>query len=180
MGATLLKLHPADNVAITAAPLRAGAEPWVDGHALPVYEDVPAGHKIALTDLPTGATVVKYGHPIGTVTRPVERGCWVHTHVMRTELEDVLAYRYEPVGPSPYVTDPDGTFDGYRRANGAVGTRNEVWIVNTVGCVNRSASRNSAVSGSARTWTAFTRSRIPTAAANPATTWRPRGACWPG
>ncbi|NIM51758.1 MAG: altronate dehydratase [Gemmatimonadales bacterium] len=141
MGSHLLKLHPSDNVAVTTARVPEGAEVLIDGHALSVQEDVPAGHKIALTDLHTGASVVKYGHPIGTVTRPVKRGCWLHTHTMQTNLEGVLAYRYEPAEPSLQVTDGAGTFDGYRRANGAVGTRNEVWVVNTVGCVNRSADR---------------------------------------
>ncbi len=141
MAPHLLKLHPSDNVAVALDPLPEGMELMIDGYALPVQEDVPAGHKIALADLEPGALVVKYGHPIGSVTRRVTRGGWLHTQTMRTNLEGVVTYRYEPSEGPPQAASAGGTFDGYRRANGTVGTRNEVWIVNTVGCVNRSAER---------------------------------------
>jgi len=141
MASHLLALDPADNVAVALTPLFAGTELLVDGAPLTVHEDVPAGHKIALADLEPGQLVIKYGHPIGTVTRRVTRGDWLHTHSMRTTLEGVVTYRYEPIEVAQPATSGGGTFAGYRRASGAVGTRNEVWVVNTVGCVNRSAER---------------------------------------
>jgi altronate hydrolase len=58
-----------------------------------------------------------------------------------TNLEGVVTYRYEPAETPAHGTNAGGTFTGYRRANGAVGTRNEVWVVSSVGCVNRSAER---------------------------------------
>jgi altronate hydrolase len=141
MGSDLLKLDQSDNVALAATRLPAGAELVIDGRSLLVQEDVAVGHKIALADLETGASVVKYGHTIGTVTRSVGRGYWLHSHNMKTNLEGVVGYRYEPTDSPLQVTGAGGTFDGYRRSNGAVGTRNEVWVLNTVGCVNRSADR---------------------------------------
>jgi hypothetical protein len=74
MGSDLLKLDQSDNVALAATRLPAGAELVIDGRSLLVQEDVAVGHKIALADLETGASVVKYGHTIGTVTRSVGRG----------------------------------------------------------------------------------------------------------
>lgn len=141
MAPHLLTLDPADNVAVALVSLPRGAEAVVDDGPLAVRERVPAGHKVALADLEPGARVIKYGHPIGAVTRGVARGDWIHTHAMRTSLDGVVTYRYEPAPATERAASGGGTFAGYRRANGTVGTRNEVWVVNTVGCVNRSAER---------------------------------------
>jgi len=141
MSTDLLKLHQSDNVAVAVTRLPAGTELAVDRDSFTVLEDIPAGHKIALTDLPAGAMVVKYGHTIGTVTRPVGRGRWLHSHNVRTTLEGLLEYRYQPIGAPDRGAGGAGIFHGYRRANGAVGTRNEIWILTTVGCVNRPADR---------------------------------------
>ena len=141
MRSNALRLHPSDNVAVALTALDAGTDVSIDGTSLSVHEDVPVGHKIALADLDVGADVVKYGLPIGTVTQPVESGSWLHCHNMRTNLEGTVDYGYRPVRAVPPGIDVSRTFDGYRRLNGAVGTRNEVWVLNTVACVNRSADR---------------------------------------
>jgi altronate hydrolase len=141
MRSDVLKLHPADNVAVALTSLDAGTEVSIDGRSLLLHQNVAVGHKIALVDMQTGAHVVKYGQPIGSVTQSVGRGSWLHSHNMRTNLAGAVEYRYQPVAASPQAIGPGRTFDGYRRSNGAVGTRNEVWVVNTVGCVNRSADR---------------------------------------
>jgi len=121
--------------------MNAGTEVTVDGGLISLHEAVPVGHKIALVELRAGAQVVKYGHPIGKVTESVGQGSWLHSHNMRTNLEGVVDYRYEPVAASPQAIGASRTFEGYCRSNGAVGTRNEVWVLNTVGCVNRAADR---------------------------------------
>jgi len=141
MRSDVVKLHPSDNVAVALTLLDAETEVSVDGRSLLVRESIPVGHKIALRDLKAGATVVKYGEPVGRVTQPVESGSWLHSHNMKTNLEGVVDYRYDPVTVWPQATGASRGFDGYRRSNGTVGTRNEVWIVNTVGCVNRVADR---------------------------------------
>jgi altronate hydrolase len=141
MRSDLLKLHPSDNVAVSLTPLDAGTQVSIDGRSLLVQENVPVGHKIALAELPAGSHVVKYGQPIGSTTQPVGRGTWLHSHNMRTNLEGVLDYRYQPVASSAQAAGAGATFTGYGRSNGAVGTRNETWVLNTVGCVNRSAAR---------------------------------------
>jgi altronate hydrolase len=137
-----VKIHPADNVVVAVQPLEAGTEVVFDGELLVVHDPVPAGHKIALRDLEPGDTVVKYGFSIGRVSEPVARGGWIHSHNLRTALDGVLDYRYDPVPRVGFVAAAEPpTFLGYRRRSGRVGTRNEIWILNTVGCVNHAAER---------------------------------------
>lgn len=147
MTAKVLKLHASDNVAVALTALDPETEVAIDGPRLPVRESIPVGHKIALADLGAGETVVKYGEPIGLTTRSVHRGCLLHAHNMKTNLDDFGRYRYEPVTDRPRGAGPGRTFDGYRRTNGAVGTRNEVWILNTVGCVSGTADRIARICG---------------------------------
>jgi altronate hydrolase len=139
MRSDVLKLHPSDNVVVALMLLDGETNVSIDGRSLLVRESIPVGHKIALSDLHVGAAVMKYGEPIGQVTQPVERGSWLHSHNVKTNLEGTVDYRYEPVTTWPQASGASRTFDGYRRSNGTVGTRNEVWILNTVGCVNRAA-----------------------------------------
>ncbi len=137
-----VRIHPDDNVAVAVGPLHEGTEVAVDGARVVLVEDVPAGHKLALAPLAPGDAVVKYGFVIGEATAPVAAGAWVHSQNLRTRLSGTLEYAYRPVGRNGSSASADvPTFMGYRRANGRVGTRNEVWIVNTVGCVNTAAER---------------------------------------
>lgn len=141
-GPLAVRIHPDDNVAVAVGPLHEGTEVAVDGARVVLVEDVPAGHKLALAPLAPGDAVTKYGFVIGEATAPVAAGAWVHSQNLRTRLSGTLEYAYRPVhrnGSSASTDVP--TFLGYRRTNGRVGTRNEVWIVNTVGCVNTAAER---------------------------------------
>lgn len=96
------------------------------------------GHKIALADIKKGENVIKYGYPIGHATEDIKAGEHVHTHNVKTNLSGVLEYKYEPQRNEIPKTEKR-TFMGYRRPNGRVGIRNEIWIVNTVGCVNKTS-----------------------------------------
>ena len=96
------------------------------------------GHKIALKDIKSGENVIKYGYPIGHATEDIKAGEHVHTHNLKTNLSGVLEYTYEPKLAGTSVTDKR-TFMGYVREDGSVGIRNEIWIVNTVGCVNKTS-----------------------------------------
>ncbi|MFL5383878.1 MAG: UxaA family hydrolase, partial [Longimicrobiaceae bacterium] len=151
----LVRVHPSDDVAVAVAALAAGAEARVDGIRIAALHDVPAGHKVALREIAPDEPVRKYGFPIGVATEPIAPGGWVHSHNLRTALSGTLEYRWNGEGTNRQGTGDRGqgtagdgaasivipTFDGYRRATGRVGTRNEVWIVNTVGCVNTAADR---------------------------------------
>ncbi len=105
------------------------------------------GHKYALRNIYRGENVIKYGSPIGHATVDIKRGEHVHTHNMETNLSGILTYGFEgdfsPIDRIP----SDRTFMGYVRENGEVGIRNEIWIINTVGCVNKVAKRLAELTG---------------------------------
>ena len=138
----LIQIHPRDNVAVALEELAPGTQVCVGGASFTVGDAIPFGHKMALTDLKPGDMVYKYGSPIGHATQAVRAGAWIHSHNLKTNLEGLLEYRYTP---EPSVTaQPEAardTFLGYRRADGRVGTRNELWIIPTVSCVNRTVNR---------------------------------------
>lgn len=136
-----VRIHPDDNVAVAVEPLHEGSDIAVDGARVVLVEDIPAGHKLALVPLAPGDAVTKYGFVIGEATTAVAAGGWVHSQNLRTRLSGTLEYRYQPVRRDASASIEIPTFMGFRRANGRVGTRNEVWIVNTVGCVNTAAER---------------------------------------
>ena len=136
-----IRIHPSDNVVVAIEVLPAGERIEAGGTELLLAEEIPAGHKIATGPIPAGEPVVKYGFPIGRATADIPAGAWVHSHNLATALSGRQEYRYEPVPQPQPSTAPVPTFMGYRRANGRVGVRNEVWIVNTVGCVNTAAER---------------------------------------
>ena len=126
-----IHIHPGDNVAVALKPIPAGTR----FEGVIAKADIPQGHKMALADLAPDDQIVKYGFPIGHAVQPIAAGEWVHTHNMKTNLSGQLEYSYHPKlnPPAPQVP---GTFQGYRRKNGQVGIRNEIWIIPTVGCVN--------------------------------------------
>lgn len=126
-----IHIHPKDNVAVALKPIPAGTV--FEGVA--AKTDIPQGHKMALNGLAENDQVVKYGFPIGHATCPIAPGEWVHTHNMKTNLSGQLEYSYHPK-LNPPAPLPCATFQGFRRKNGQVGIRNEIWIIPTVGCVN--------------------------------------------
>ena len=105
------------------------------------------GHKYALRDIKSGENIIKYGNPIGHATEDIKAGEHVHTHNVKTNLCGNLEYVYEPVRYDLPIETEERTFMGYVRENGDVGIRNEIWIVNTVGCVNKVAERIAAATG---------------------------------
>ena len=127
-----IKINPADNVAVALQDLSKGTV--VEGVTLSM--DIPRGHKIVLRDLKAGENVIKYGFPIGHVTRDAAAGTVVDHTCIKTNLEGLLEYTYQPA----LVDIPDAplkrTFKGFRRADGQVGVRNQIWVIPNVGCVN--------------------------------------------
>ena len=105
------------------------------------------GHKYALRDIKCGENIIKYGNPIGHAICDIKRGEHVHTHNVKTNLSGNLEYNYEPKFYDTPAVATDRTFMGYVRENGDVGIRNEIWIVNTVGCVNKIAQKLADITG---------------------------------
>lgn len=136
-----IQIHPKDNVAVALADLPAGEVLHLSGRDVTLREAIPVGHKIALTDLNEQDQVIKYGYPIGHVLRRVQSGEWINEQVLKTSLEGIQSYVYQPVKTELTIPADGRTFQGYRRKNGLCGIRNEIWILPTVGCVNGVANR---------------------------------------
>ena len=98
------------------------------------------GHKYARRDIAEGENVIKYGMPIGHATCAIKKGEHVHVHNVKTNLGEVLEYRYEPEF-SDVARRPAPMMMAYRHPDGRVGIRNDIWVVPLVGCVNRLAER---------------------------------------
>ena len=112
-----------------------------------VRVDLENGHKYALRDIRCGENVIKYGNPIGRATADIKCGEWVHTHNTSTNLSGALQYEFSGDFKSAIVPREEKTFLGYKREDGSVGVRNEIWIINTVGCVNKVAKRLAELTG---------------------------------
>ncbi len=97
------------------------------------------GHKYALCDIKCGENVIKYGNPIGHTVCDIKKGEHVHTHNLKTNLSENTEYTYEPDFKPTESINNGKTFMGFVRADGSVGIRNDIWIINTVGCVNKTA-----------------------------------------
>jgi altronate hydrolase len=102
---------------------------------------IKPGHKMALGSIKKGESVIKYGSPIGRATADIAEGEFVHSHNLKTNLGGIEEYSYAPAFDDLVESCPPRYFSGYERKNGTVGIRNEIWIINTVGCVNKIAEK---------------------------------------
>lgn len=131
-----IKIHSRDNVAVALRDLEAGSTVELSDVAVTLQQEIGRGHKFALQPIAQRDLVIKYGLPIGHATQPIAEGEVIHSQNSRTNLSDLDEYEYQPefvdVPPQP----GDREVQIYRRANGDVGIRNELWILPTVGCVN--------------------------------------------
>lgn len=134
-----LRINNNDVVAVAIQDITKGESFSFGDLTVTVVEDIPRGHKFALTDIAEGAPVIKYGASIGNATKAIKTGEWVHTHNIKTGLGEVLEYSYNPEKLEE-LSSEKAYFNGFRRSNGKVGVRNEIWIVPTVGCVNNIAT----------------------------------------
>ncbi|MGB9919766.1 MAG: UxaA family hydrolase [Moorellales bacterium] len=145
--AICLRLHPRDNVVVALQPVGAGWVVRTEAGEVRARQEIKPGHKLAIRPIKKGESVVKYGCPIGRATRDIDPGEWVHEHNLATALEEradrEFVYRPKPADPRREEEHEEAAavFAGYRRPDGRVGTRNEVWILPTVSCVNTTARR---------------------------------------
>ena len=132
-----ISLTDADNVAVALESLTVGATVGNANQAVKIREEIAAGHKFARLDIGKGENVVKYGVSIGVCTQDIRAGEHTHLHNMKSALVDSADYAYTPATCYPGQKQAETLyFDGYRRSSGKVGTRNEIWILSTVGCVS--------------------------------------------
>ena len=140
----IVQITPEDTVAVAIINLAAGSRIQLRDRELTLLADIPAGHKVALRDIAKGEKIIKYGYPIGAAKNAIHAGDHVHVHNVRTLLSEEARYTYTPnpttshaAGAQPATEIP--TIMAYRRENGKIGIRNEIWVIPTVGCVNVTA-----------------------------------------
>lgn len=132
-----LKINALDNVAVAVKLIKKGT--YLQEFDLEILEDIKKGHKFAIKDIKANEDVIKYGMPIGHASYDIEKGQWVHVHNTKTNLSDIIEYKYEkkPIEKNKDLVDQSLRFMGYQRENGTCGVRNEIWIVPGVGCINQ-------------------------------------------
>lgn len=138
-----IKINPADGVVVALSDIKSGDVIDLGNEKVTAVMDIPAGHKMAIKNIKTGESIIKYGEPIGKAKCDIMVGEHIHTHNLQTRLDEAVSYTYEPVTKT-VETNVEGlptTFKGFKRSNGKVGVRNEIWIIPTVGCVNNVASK---------------------------------------
>ncbi len=130
-----IRMHERDNVAIVAND---GGLPA--GTVLPtgqtLVDKVPQGHKVALVAIGAGEPVLRYGIPIGYAVKPIPAGSWVHERLL--QMPDARSLEDLPIATvrsAPQEPLEGYTFEGFRNADGSVGTRNILAITQTVQCV---------------------------------------------
>lgn len=129
-------INPADNVAVALLQLKKGTKYKIGTTQILLLEDVPPGHKFSLIAIPKDNPILKYGYSIGVAKEDILAGQHVHTHNISTGLSGLKDYTYEPSTPIASSPHTSRTFSGYKRENGDVGIRNDIWLIPTVGCIN--------------------------------------------
>ena len=130
-----IRMHALDNVAIVANDGGLAAGTALPG-GLVLVDRVPQGHKVALVDLTADAPVLRYGIPIGYPLKAIPAGSWVHERLLQMpDARELDNLPIATVKPTPQPPLEGYTFEGFRNANGSVGTRNILAITQTVQCV---------------------------------------------
>ena len=137
----IIQIDVKDNIVVALMDLPKGEVISIGSKQVTLKEDVRRGHKIAIEDISADEYIVKYGFPIGYSLVDVSSGQWVHTHNIKTNLDGIKEYTFDQKLIDNTFTNRNLTFNGYKRQDGNVGIRNELWIVPTVGCVNGIADR---------------------------------------
>lgn len=137
-------IKESDNVAVCLKSFVKGESVELDSTSLIFKEDVPQGHKVAISHISKGKDIIKYGYPIGSAKVDIEIGEHVHVHNVATNLNEFSDYNWDEKEAQEIKRNWDKehknskipTFKGFLRETGKAAVRNEVWIVPTVGCVN--------------------------------------------
>lgn len=127
-----IKINPKDDVIVLLKDFKKGDV--VDSIIL--LDNIKMGHKVAIHDMKKGHHLIKYGNVIGILTSDVKKGEWIHSHNLKTSLEEKEpTYIYNKKEISK-VEPSSLTWEGYLREDGSAGTRNDFYLLPTVGCCN--------------------------------------------
>ncbi|MGL5695016.1 MAG: UxaA family hydrolase [Peptostreptococcaceae bacterium] len=135
-----IKINKEDDVVVLLANGIKGDIIIIDEKEIRLLEDTPKGHKVAIKCIKKGQGILKYGYSIGKAKDDINIGEWIHSHNMKTGLEGILEYEFNNNNLLDEAKNKGIFFKGYLRENGYVGIRNEIWVINTVGCINKTAS----------------------------------------
>ena len=133
----IIKINVDDDVVVMLEDAKKGEVIENGDQKITLLNDVPMGHKVAIREIKKGEDIIKYGYSIGKAQQDIKVGEWVHSHNLATGLGEILEYKFNGGVEDTKVVKSDLTFKGYVRDNGEVGIRNEIWIINTVGCINK-------------------------------------------
>ena len=114
----VIQIHPSDNVLVALENVRKGESS--EKFSVTAQEDISFGHKIALGEIKTGEDIVKYGCVIGTAVSDIQPGEWVHTHNVKSHLNESVEYEYNPNYPETAIKT-GATFKGFKRKSGCAG-----------------------------------------------------------
>lgn len=129
-----MRAHESDDVAVALRDLSIG-EVFNFDTDVTLCEPIAQGHKFALHTIASGDAITRFGARIGLATAPILPGAHVHSHNLKTALSGELIYNQTDKGAADNAPPLLGNWQGYRRADGRYATRNEIWLLPTVGCV---------------------------------------------
>lgn len=136
-----IKINENDNVVVALRDLDESTVLQISNEKITLKEPIKMGHKISVSEIKAGNNIIKYGLPIGHALCDILPGKLIHTHNIKTNLSGINEYVYEKELNKNEFKKMNLFFKGYRRKNGDVGIRNELWIVPTVGCINGTADK---------------------------------------
>ena len=126
-----LRLHASDNIIVAVDGLMPGA----NAHDVEVTARILKGHKMAVSQIQKGAPILKFGQIIGFASEDISPGQHVHSHnCAYAEFDRDYAFSQGAEDEAILPVEQRATFEGYRRANGRVGTRNYIAILTSVNC----------------------------------------------
>ena len=151
MDRKLIRITDRDNVAVAISAVMKGEIVTVSGETFTAFSDIPQGHKIALKDIRKGEKIIKYGYPIGGAKEDISKGQHVHAFNISTLLSENAEYTYDKEAAAEFMMEAEAdklkwknhvpAINAYVREDGRIGIRNSLWIIPTVGCVNRIAMK---------------------------------------
>jgi len=127
----VIRIHPADDVVIARQQLLGGTR--IESEGITISGLIPPGHKLAVRAIAAGEPVRRYNQIIGTATQPISAGQHVHTHNLAFSRFDRGHTVGGDVRPVAYVDTP-ATFEGIKRPDGRVATRNYIGVLTSVNC----------------------------------------------
>lgn len=148
MKSKYIQIQENDNVIIALSPIKKGEEILINNISFSTLEEINQGHKIAIKDISKDENIIKYGYPIGRAKENIKQGSLVHTHNTKTNLSEKVEYSYNEEKAKllnqkfreSNKVDNDLFINAFVREDGNIAIRNDIWIIPTVGCVNKIAN----------------------------------------